>query len=46
MAANEEANENVIVQLSESFNEQAGQVSYRWFQEVTLRQRYKFDFHV
>lgn len=27
MAANEEANENVIVKMSESFTEQAGQVS-------------------
>lgn len=28
MVANEEANENVIVKMSESFSEQAGQVSY------------------
>lgn len=34
MAANEEANENVIVKLSESFTEQAAQVSNRWHRQV------------
>lgn len=31
MAANEEANENVIVKMSESFTEQAAQVSWQRF---------------
>lgn len=34
MAANEEANENVIVKLGESFPEQAAQVSYRRHYEL------------
>lgn len=37
MVANEEANENVIVKMTESFTEQAGQVLYRSFWLISAK---------
>lgn len=46
MAANEEANENVIVKLSESFTEQAAQVSNRWHRQVPTNVSVSYSYQV